>query len=69
MVREITELEVGQLSGTHTSGERAPERRTAQRNGYRGRRWSPWAGRSSCRYRDCGRGGIRSRFWTRAPAG
>jgi transposase-like protein len=37
MVREIMELEVGQLAGAEL-GERAPGRRSAQRNGYRERR-------------------------------
>jgi hypothetical protein len=38
MVNEIMELEVAQLAGAEL-GERAPERRQAQRNGYRERRW------------------------------
>jgi len=38
MVREIRELEVAQLAGGEL-GEPAPERRQAQRNGYRKRRW------------------------------
>jgi hypothetical protein len=38
MVREMMELEVSRLAGAEL-GERAPERRTAQRNGYRERRW------------------------------
>lgn len=43
MVREIMELEVGQPAGAEL-GERAPERRTAQRNGYRERRWDTRVG-------------------------
>lgn len=38
MVREIMELEVAQVAGGEL-GERAPDRRSAQRNGYRDRRW------------------------------
>jgi putative transposase len=43
MVREIMELEVAQLAGAEL-GERAPERRQAQRNGYRERRWDTRVG-------------------------
>ncbi len=43
MVREIMELEVSQLAGAEL-GERAPERRNTQRNGYRERRWDPRVG-------------------------
>jgi putative transposase len=43
MVREIMELEVGQLAGAE-HGERAPARRVAQRNGYRDRRWDTRVG-------------------------
>ncbi len=43
MVREMMELEVGQLAGAEL-GERAPGRRQAQRNGYRERRWDTRVG-------------------------
>src|ERR1700749_2163764 len=43
MVREIMEAEVAQLTGAEL-GERAPERRAAQRNGYRDRRWDTRVG-------------------------
>lgn len=43
MVREIMELEVSRLAGAEL-GERAPERRSAQRNGYRDRRWDTRVG-------------------------
>jgi putative transposase len=43
MVREIMELEVAQLAGAE-HGERAPDRRLAQRNGYRERRWDTRVG-------------------------
>jgi putative transposase len=43
MVREIMELEVAQLAGAE-HGERAPGRRSAQRNGYRDRRWDTRVG-------------------------
>jgi transposase-like protein len=43
MVREIMEAEIAQLAGAEL-GERAPDRRAAQRNGYRGRRWDTRVG-------------------------
>jgi transposase-like protein len=43
MVREIMELEIGRLAGAEHR-ERAPERRAAQRNGYRERRWDTRVG-------------------------
>jgi len=43
MVREIMELEVAQLAGAE-HGERAPDQRLAQRNGYRERRWDTRVG-------------------------
>src|SRR3989440_3341015 len=43
MVGEMMELEVGQLAGAGL-GDRAPDRRSAQRNGYRGRRWDTRVG-------------------------
>jgi transposase-like protein len=43
MVREIMEVEVSQLAGAEL-GERAPERRLAQRNGYRERQWDTRVG-------------------------
>src|SRR2546430_12526464 len=43
MVREVMEAEIGQLAGAEL-GERAPERRSAQRNGYRDRRWDTRVG-------------------------
>jgi len=43
MVREIMEVEVAQLAGADL-GERAPDRRVAQRNGYRERRWDTRVG-------------------------
>src|SRR5512142_47284 len=43
MVREIMELEVARLAGAEL-GERAPERRSAQRNGHRERRWDTRVG-------------------------
>ena len=43
MVREIMEVEVAQLAGAEL-GERAPGRRSAQRNGYRDRRWDTRVG-------------------------
>ena len=43
MVREIMEVEVAALAGAER-GERAPDRRAAQRNGYRDRRWDTRVG-------------------------
>src|SRR5947208_4058053 len=43
MVREIMELEIAQLAGAEL-GERVPDRRLAQRNGYRERRWDTRVG-------------------------
>jgi putative transposase len=43
MVRQIMEAEVAQLAGAE-HGERAPDRRVAQRNGYRERRWDTRVG-------------------------
>jgi putative transposase len=43
MVREIMELEVAALAGAE-HGQRAPDRRSAQRNGYRDRRWDTRVG-------------------------
>jgi putative transposase len=43
MVREIMEAEVARFAGAEL-GERAPEKRSAQRNGYRERRWDTRVG-------------------------
>src|SRR2546430_13876768 len=43
MVKEIMEAEIAQLAGAEL-GERAPDRREAQRNGYRPRRWDTRVG-------------------------
>ena len=43
MVREVMEVEIEQLTGAEL-GERAPNERTAQRNGYRQRRWDTRVG-------------------------
>jgi transposase-like protein len=43
MVREIMEAEIALLAGAEL-GERAPQRRSAQRNGYRERRWDTRVG-------------------------
>ena len=43
IVREVMEAEVGKIAGAEL-GERAPERRIAQRNGYRERRWDTRVG-------------------------
>jgi putative transposase len=43
LVAELMEAEVGALTGAEL-GERAPDRRHAQRNGYRPRRWDTRVG-------------------------
>jgi transposase-like protein len=43
MVREIMEVEIAQLAGAEL-GERVPDRRLAQRNGYRDRLWDTRVG-------------------------
>jgi transposase-like protein len=43
MVHEIMEVEIAQIAGAE-HGERAPDRRVAQRNGYRDRRWDTRVG-------------------------
>jgi putative transposase len=43
LVGELMEAEVGELTGAKL-GERAPDRRQAQRNGYRPRRWDTRVG-------------------------
>jgi putative transposase len=43
LVAEVMEAEVGELTGAGL-GERPPERRQAQRNGYRPRRWDTSVG-------------------------
>ena len=43
LVTQLMEAEVGALTGAEL-GERAPERRQAQRNGYRPRRWDTRVG-------------------------
>lgn len=60
MVREIMELEIAQLAG-----ERAPGRRSAQRNGYRDRRWDTRVGEVG-RSQSSGRGAISRRFSSRS---
>ena len=68
MVGELIEAEVAAMVGAEL-GERAPERRTTQRNGYRERRGTRASASSSCRSRSCGRARRTSRaFWSRAGA-
>lgn len=43
LVAELMEAEAGELTGAGL-GERAPDRRQAQRNGYRPRRWDTRVG-------------------------
>lgn len=75
MVREIMELEVAQLAGAE-HGERPPGRRSAQRNGYRDRRWDtrvgeielaiPGSGPAVTCRRSLSRAGALSRRWWRS---
>ena len=43
LVAELMDAEVGELTGAEL-GERAPDRRRTQRNGYRPRRWDTRVG-------------------------
>jgi transposase-like protein len=44
LVAELMDAEVGELTGAEL-GERAPDRRQTQRNGYRPRRWDTRVGK------------------------
>src|SRR3954447_6770466 len=68
IVRELMEAEVAAQVGAEL-GERAPDARSAQRNGYRQRGWDTRVGaRSSWRSRSCVRGRISRRFCSRRRA-
>jgi putative transposase len=54
LVAELMDAEVARLTGAEL-GERAPERRTTQRNGYRSRTWDTASASSSWPSPSCGR--------------
>jgi hypothetical protein len=65
LVAELMEAEVGGLTGAGL-GERAPDRRQAQRNGYRPRRWDTRVGELELASPSCGPGRTSRAFWSRA---
>ena len=65
LVAEVMEAEVGELTGAGL-GERAPERRQAQRNGYRPRRWDTIVGELELAIPSCARAATSRRCWSRA---
>ena len=66
LCQQIMEAEVSAQIGA-SLGERAPEQRTAHRNGYRERRFDTRPGRSSCSSPSCGRVPTFRASWSRAP--
>src|SRR5215204_4289618 len=67
VVREIMEAEVVEQIGAEL-GERAPETRSAQRNGYRSRRWDTRVGEIELAIPKLRSGRTSRRFWSRASA-
>jgi len=65
LVTQLMEAEVVGLTGAEL-GERAPERRQAQRNGYRQRRWDTRVGELELAIPSCGPGRTSRRSWSRA---
>jgi hypothetical protein len=59
------EAEVGALTGAEL-GERAPDRRQTQRNGYRQRRWDTRVGELKLAIPGCGPAATSRRSWSRA---
>jgi hypothetical protein len=67
LVAELMEAEVGELTGAEL-GERAPDRRQVQRNGYRPRRWDTRVGELELAIPSCGPDRTSRRSWSRAGA-
>jgi len=65
LVEELMNAEVTALTGAEL-GERAPDRRQTQRNGYRQRRWDTRVGELELAIPNCGRVATSRRFWSRA---
>jgi transposase-like protein len=65
LVTQLMEAEVGGLTGVEL-GERAPDRRQAQRNGYRSRRWDTRVGELELAIPKLRTGSYSRRFWSRA---
>jgi transposase-like protein len=63
LVAELMDAEVGA-----ELGERAPDRRTTQRNGYHPRAWDTRVGQLELAIPNCGRVAISRRSWSRAGA-
>src|SRR4051812_746475 len=65
VVRELMEAEVAEQIGAEL-GERAPELRATQRNGYRARRWDTRVGEIELAIPKLRSGACFPRFWSRA---
>jgi transposase-like protein len=65
LVAEVMEAEIGELTGAGL-GERAPERRQAQHNGYRPRRWDTSVGELELAIPKLRQGSYSRRCWSRA---
>ena len=67
VARELMEAEVSELIGAE-HGERRPEDRLTQRNGYRPRRWDTRAGEIELQIPSCARAPTSRASWRRASA-
>jgi transposase-like protein len=65
LVTQLMEAEVGALTGAEL-GERAPDRRQAQRNGYRPRRWDTRVGELELAIPKLRTGSYFPSFWSHA---
>jgi hypothetical protein len=65
LVTQLMEAEVGGLTGAEL-GERAPDRRQAQRNGYRQRRWDTRVAGAGLAIPGCGPAATSPASWSRA---
>jgi transposase-like protein len=65
LVTQLMEAEVGELTGAEL-GERASDRRQAQRNGDRPRRWDTRVGELELAIPGCGPGRTSRASWSRA---
>ena len=65
LAQALMEVEVTDQVGADR-GERAPERRVTQRNGYRPAAGTPGLARSSCRSPSCALAASSRRSWSRA---
>src|SRR5687767_3500257 len=67
VARELMEAEVAELGGAEL-GERRPEDRATQRNGYRARRWDTRAGEIELQIPKLRQGSYSGAFWSRGGA-